>query len=524
MATDKQKRRELESGISDHKRQKKKLHPPLFQLMGVKKSASWINTRLPEMLWACLAITGLGRADGLDFFRHVIKYVNSDHDCLDISLSGISLLPENKRAGLIAHIFSWRKDIKLVLRPMMLFPDLPALNDWKKHLDEPIPNEDWPKVGEAVSKCFWHQSEQATDCRWVRILAYIVGGKIKFVEKMEDSVRGIFEYPNYGDQAHLRGFIRAGEIGMPIGQSETDESFKWSNSFWKFCYDKTSCVAEHSVNKEWEKRRKLLQEESERLKDQLMDQAADLRNSVIDHFFKTSVTSGIDSRHEGAFGITLYAVTLLIEIVFYRTPLSITARLGLRSLAESLITLSYLLKKETDEPKIWDGFRTYGAGQLKLIYLKTKNLKQTPSSIDLDELDYLANEDSWIEFNPINLGHWDDIDLRKMSEFVEKKDIYDRFYNYSSGFIHSSWGAIRESVLQKCINPLHRFHKLPTYDLPLMPSVTQDAISLVNSILGCLSQAYPSFDLRLKMEEQQPQSDSSNSKETKTATKEKPNT
>jgi len=223
----------------------------------------------------------------------------------------------------------------------------------------------------------------------------------------------------------------------------------------------------------------------------------EVRNKLIDHFFATSKTSAINSRHEGAFGIALYGLTLFIEIIFYRAPLSITGRLALRSLVEAYITFKYLLKKEKEELRVWDDYRSYGTGQLKLLYLKLKEMGQKISSVGIDNLDYLANEDKWIEFVPINLGHWDSANLRKISEETGLKEVYDKYYSYTSGYMHTNWGAVRESVYQKCINPLHRFHRIPTYDLPLMPSVTDDAREITNCILERLSEAYPKFDYRL---------------------------
>ena len=123
-------------------------------------------------------------------------------------------------------------------------------------------------------------------------------------------------------------------------------------------------------------------------------------------------------------------------------------------------------------------------------------MKEVPNCTNLDEMNFLANEDKWVEFVPINLGHWDSANLRKMSESVGLKDIYDKFYNYTSGFMHGNWGAVRESVYQTCVNPLHRRHRIPTHDLPLMPSTTDDAREIMNSIFDCLEKAYPKFKKR----------------------------
>jgi len=56
------------SGIAAHKRQKKALVPPFMAIPGLKFS-SWINDRLPEMLWCALLISHLGRDRALDVFR-----------------------------------------------------------------------------------------------------------------------------------------------------------------------------------------------------------------------------------------------------------------------------------------------------------------------------------------------------------------------------------------------------------------------------------------------------------------------
>ena len=68
------KTRKPYSGIEAHKRQKKKLVPPLMAIPGVSLQ-SWMNHRLPEMVWAALLISGLGRERALELFRNVAELV-----------------------------------------------------------------------------------------------------------------------------------------------------------------------------------------------------------------------------------------------------------------------------------------------------------------------------------------------------------------------------------------------------------------------------------------------------------------
>jgi hypothetical protein len=96
MNKDTEQRRKMESKLSDHKQHKKKLDPPFVQIGMIGKS-SWIDQRLPEMLWACLIAGNIERDKALDFFRHVLKYIDKNPEFHNVSLTGISLLPKEKR-------------------------------------------------------------------------------------------------------------------------------------------------------------------------------------------------------------------------------------------------------------------------------------------------------------------------------------------------------------------------------------------------------------------------------------------
>ncbi len=481
-----------ETKLSGHKRIKKELKPP-FSLVGSLMPCSWVDDRMPEMLWAVLVIGNVERTKALDFFRYVADHVHKNQDCYDVTLTGISKFPPNGQREFIKILLSYSDEIKMALRPLVLFPSLPAIEVWKSILGQLESKEDWQKLAAGVSKTLWHQSEEATDCRWIKLLCLIVGGKMHFnssIEGIEDTLQGILGYPNYGDLRRIRPSIRAAEISFAVVSD-------WAKSFWQYCFEKTACIPKEAVIDKREKRHKEF-EEAERARTYYFEEAKNIRNKLIDHLLTTAKTSAIDSRHESAFGIVFFGISLFIELIFHRLSLSITSRGNLRMLVEACIIFKYLLKKEKKEPRIWDDYRSYGSGQLKLLYLKLKESREPISSIELDELSDLANEDQWVEFITINLGHWDSTDLRTISEEVGLKSLYDRFYIYTSGHMHASWGAIRESVYQKCLNPLHRLHRVPTYGPPLISSSTIDAIEITNYILESLSETYPKFDFRLK--------------------------
>jgi len=483
-----EKKERLESNLNEHKRVRKELIPPLAELNF--KFSSWINERMPNMLWAILASEFWPREKTLLFFRHVGRFVNDNKDCNDVTLTGVVKYTDENKEHFIKHVVSWSRDTKDMLRPMMLFDMLPSRSNWEKHLEKAVPEKDWARLGDAILKALWHQSDEATDCRWVKVLCKMLGGKLHFAETMKETPREFIEYPNYGDIQHARAMIRSIEIS--VGTRETEGELSWPEDFWKTCFEKTCCFPEKNRIVEkldadiWSKQR-----------EHYVNETQSTRIAIINHFCDTCSNTGINPRHEACFGFALYAFTLFTDIIFYQLDYALSGRLILRSLIECLIVFRYLLDK--DDIELWKSYRAYGIGQAKLIYLKQKEAGKVPESIELNELENLVNEDQWLEFVPINLGNWDNTDLRKMSEEAGLKEIYDRYYNWTSGFVHGNWFAIRASVFERCFNPLHRLHRLPTRELPMGNSITDDALAIANMVFELLSRAYPPFEERIKI-------------------------
>lgn len=479
-----------ETDLIDYKRDGKLLQPPLAQFG--KSTSSWIDERLPDMLWAALVISQVTREEALSFFRYVLNYVTDKKELYNITLSGIGLFAPEIRSAFIKYILSYdKKDIKKILKPLLAFELLPARAEWSDEMGgDSITKEDWKLIVDAVRLTLGHQSQEATDCRWVKVAAMIISGKLSCPLEMAQEILG---YPNVGDQRKVRPTIRATEIvPEPDGQKP-----KWPSDFWEECRDKTDCLPEQEVDSTLRNKMQEFEEELERTRSNYHEQCRKIRYKLIEHSLLTAKTTGVDSRHEAVFGIALYGFGIFVENIFYRLGMSINGRALLRVLFETYITLAYLVKKESEEPRVWDDFRSYGSGQANLIYRKFEEGGLKSSAIDKERIGAIANEDKWTEFVTINLGHWDSSDLRKMSEYVGEKQLYDKYYAYTSGFIHANWAAIRESIYQRCFNPLHRLHQITSFELPMMTTVTDDMIEMVNKILDLVSSCYPEFDPRI---------------------------
>lgn len=438
--------------------------------------SSWMHDRLPEMVWAALIIAAAPeRKHALSEFRRILNFLARHErkgELHDITLSGISKLPDPLKESLIESIVD--SPASQALRSLKLFDNLPAREVWLRFLPDNDP--DVEILMDAVGSVLWHQSQEATDCRWLRIMALVLTDKMHLLEQQ---IEGFLKYPESGDQRDVRPQIRATE-GSLDGLQKRDMT--WVTAFWNECWDKTPCYEA------------VKNEAPPKVVSTLTRQRiGEVFESLDSHWRETLTTTAVDAKHDAVFGTAFYSLRLIDEILNIGNSTGIAGRMILRSLLECRITLRFLLTSPT--PEIWKTWRTFGSGQAKLNTLKFDYADSTPAHIDLDVLENIAGEDVWEEYIPINLGNWAGLDLRKMSEAVGLKDLYDQHYSWPSGFVHGSWGAIREGCYKTCLNPLHRLHRFPQRSQPL--DVVTDSVQLVEDILDELDRAFPSFSERL---------------------------
>jgi hypothetical protein len=304
-------------------------------------------------------------------------------------------------------------------------------------------------------------------------MALLFTGKLHVSEEM---VREWCGYPNEGNQRSVRPSIRATEIAFPCSDRE------WSQNFWKEAWQNTPCL---ELTRSEEK------SEPEITITRL--QLTEVLNKLDDHWSKTHSTTAVDAKHDAVFGMAFYTMRVLGELLGIGNGTSILGRLGLRTILEVHISLRFLLVR--DDEVLWKKWRTFGAGQAKLNALRFDEALAPPKYINVESIEQIAGEDIWEEFLSINIGSWSNLDLRRLSEQSGSKDTYDKYYSWTSGYVHGTWGPIRESCFRTCGNPLHRLHRYP--ESQSLPDSVDDAAMLVDNILEDLNKAYPGFSHRL---------------------------
>jgi hypothetical protein len=473
------------SGLSDHRREGKLLLPPLRRIPQLRPM-SWMNDRLPELIWAALLATQFPRETVVEIFRSVADRIHRAGEGAphDLRLTGLAMaLPASRE--LIIDFVSGPVEAKEALSPLLLFPDLPGREAWSQAIGRDPGDSAWPTLANAVAQVLDHQSETATDLRWAVLLCLMAAGRLHFPKHVEHIPKELSLYPYLGDQRKVRPTIRASE-GALVSMGSGDSQATWAPSFWSYCFTATPCfpLPITSIT-------------TLPTPGTTVFQVSVVTQALLRHCTATHRTSAVDPRHDTVFGMALYSLAVLSELMHIGANTQISARFGLRALLEVYVTIAYLLAK--DAPDLWSSYRVYGSGQAKLAALKLDEAVEQPLSISNERLREIANEDVWEEFLDIDLGHWTNANLRQLSMDAGVKDDYDRFYSWTSMYIHGHWGAVRSTVFDTCGNPLHRLHRIPRSTPQVQPDVVADAVELVDKTLALVDRAYPSFGERLKV-------------------------
>ncbi|MEA3429323.1 MAG: DUF5677 domain-containing protein, partial [Thermodesulfobacteriota bacterium] len=368
----KPKKQSVFTPIAKHDRKGKVLIPPMVGIPNVHFS-SWINDRLPEMIWAALLLTNdnMSREQALDVFRQVGRFIskNSENTALpEITITGLSTFPKDKLLELLISIAAKENQRKALL-PLLIFDSLPAKEIWLKAISLKDDEIGWEPLAHAVAKTLDHQSQSATDCRWLRVYCMMLGGRLKLPS--EELIKEIYYYPNYGDMRKVRPSIRASEGSFSILDEKQDT---WPVEFWKECYEKTPCLP-LNIKPDYP-----FKTDSQ----YILRSLSDIYIKLANHSLSTTKQTDVNPRHDTVFGTALFSLLLLRELLKSDNRISIAGRLILRTVVECYITLSYLIKKDDDE--LWKSYRVFGAGQAKLSWLKYSDMEKQPEFVDLDML------------------------------------------------------------------------------------------------------------------------------------------
>jgi hypothetical protein len=442
------------------------------------RNRSWLNQVLPEMIWVALIRNGLDLNTFTDIFKPVAEHFVR-LGITDVTLTGISKAPADKKA-VIMHSLTSSPSLRQALRPLLLFGEyLPDYELWKAAIDLEVDyQEDAAVLADTVARTIDHQSQESTDCRWFRLMPLLLGGKIHVPAEMGEE---FLSYPNVADMRHTRPSIRALEVSLDMGDDDSNKPSQWCDDFWTICFSSTECLIPDPP------------------KDEDDYSKADYENFIGFHRQKLA---GIRMYNEGHLpkvkldvltGAGLFTLKILEELKNSPSSSGILGRSAIRTLTELGVNVTFLTEKDDDDT--WNNFYFHGQGEAKKIFLKYMRAGDKPAFVELADIWLVANESRYMDFLDINLGDWDEANLRNRAIEADMKDHYDHYYDWTSNYTHATWAAIRREVYTPCQNPLHKYHLLPADETPNdYGSVLSEALRLTKLVLANVYEAYPDFE------------------------------
>jgi len=138
-----------------------------------------------------------------------------------------------------------------------------------------------------------------------------------------------------------------------------------------------------------------------------------------------------------------------------------------RLLAETEIFLRWMDLQDED---IWARYQAYGEGKRKLMRIHMADLASKSPAVEEVVAETLAKlqaktggeHGEWL--TEVNLeSSFSGKTVRQMAEECGAADLYRYLYQSASGVSHGEWWAVEDYGMQRCMNPLHRFHRIPSF-------------------------------------------------------------
>lgn len=477
------------SKLQDHEFKKGKFVSPFNKALGEKgKLQSWFHERLPEYVWLALILERYGRKDGFKKTFQIIQKL-------------VELFPTVKRP-------SWFSILKLQGDEQLKFyGELEKIIDKKilspltivhQHSEFPVfvdfflshsqtPKERTDILIDILRKAASHQSDFATDLRYIALAHFVFSGSMQLPKENVDALIKYPELEHEDEQMRsIRPMIRSSEMVVKMAESmnaqgelnEAPDEIMYA--FW----DTISRCAECELF--------VIKRGSETSDtDVYMAHLQEVFRYLADLF---SATKPLDSKMLVLLGLSTYAYKRMHEVYAHDLYTAISSRSAVRCMIECFIMLKYLILIENDHKDIWGEYQYYGIGLTKLVVSRARDSSWdlSKSHVDSKYLDIIVNDYMNEEFINMDTSYFDKKNIREKAKLVDEKELYGLYYDYDSHFEHGLWGAIRESSLIACDSPAHQYHCVPdVLAAQHLPSVWHDCRLVMGKILAFLNEQYP---------------------------------
>jgi len=173
----------------------------------------WKDDRLPEYLWMGLILMKYPRTKGIERVGNILKAIATFNKTIIKPKLSIILSLSDAEQKSIYKIICNNIDSKILAPLTAIYTNTkyPIFNEYFNFINIPINNR-IDAIGKAVELYYYHQSNEATDLRFVAMSMMIFQGKICFPRdaSMEDKLIN-YAYIEHSDERmrQCRPFIRS---------------------------------------------------------------------------------------------------------------------------------------------------------------------------------------------------------------------------------------------------------------------------------------------------------------------------
>lgn len=527
-------KKEREGPLEGHYRTGRVYRPPLLAQPTDLTLSDWVRSDLPDLLWPVLLAAQRGNRGLASFGQLQRTVISVCGDALDESecdfdgrLTSLEEIPPPLRDIIVKDVTSldeYRAAVPRGLADILrLYDDVPGawllLNDRSPALP---PDEAatllMRSMVDVVRDGHLNALVKAAPFGWL-----VMRGRVSMPPEQVEILK---DYPIDPEKVGMGdAFIRSSFLAFKTFDSEEAQQRRaaWARSFWRQNWRNFDCWPEEAqedgdaeqapgavdaesvgeAEDEDEGGDTLAQWAGEAIADAI-EMTNDFLQHALDHDLEVDLFDA--ARHEVVCGLASRAARATLATL--RAPHLWTGEHGMntiRMLAETTIVLAWM---RLQEPDIYARYQDYGRGKAKLVKAHLETLMEGGVG-EYSEMVEKAAEGFGNKFG----GEWGGefqqvsvestfagVSLRQMALDADLGTLYRHVYQSASGVAHGEWWSIEDYAMQRCRNPLHLFHQVPSFD-PDFPVTPEFSTLLVRSLEEVLVGAAESLGIDLFPEE-----------------------
>jgi hypothetical protein len=475
--------------LAGHYKVGKTYSPPLMAL-DATVLADWYRDDLPDLLWPAALIGTEGEA-GLGRFIGWQQQVATTLETQSVDLSAITLdgrltslemVEESDRERIVSALAHVMMTTEVLPDPLLavfrLYESLPGrwllVDPWSQSKLNVTDEEALSFLSKAIVGCVSDRHKEAM-LKFVGITWSVLTKKFSANSETIDLLKVYPRDPETVQRADslIRASFNAMKGANYLQSPEIQNRHAgWSREFWRLNWQMTSCLLREELEIDQSLQGENGSRKSARL--EVLDavrQVTNEFNRFLDGFFKNrGIDLYVPDKHEVIVGLITRAVRSVIA--YLRAPHLWCGEYGsglTRLLAETEIVLAWLAKNGPDS---YAQYQQFGIGKAKLMKANMANLASKfpdgPPEMLNNAIQHFENKlgGEWAEqFTSVRLdSNFADTPIRTMAQETGKEDLYRHVYQTASAVSHGEWWAVQDYDMQRCMNPLHRFHWVPSME------------------------------------------------------------